>query len=85
MRLQQRPEGGAGESRAETHGRPFQTEGKAGAKALRQEPGQVLEAQGGAPCGRKRQLGVIEMERWGGESVSDLGPTEERRWNPGRQ
>lgn len=26
----------------------------------------MLEAQGGAPCGWKRQLGVIEMERWGG-------------------
>lgn len=46
VRFQQRPEGGAGGSRADTHGRPFQTEGKAGAKALRQGPRQVIGGAG---------------------------------------
>lgn len=57
VRFQLRPEGGTGR-------RPFQREGKAGTKALRQEPGQVLEVREGDSCSWKRQPGAIEMERW---------------------
>lgn len=53
----------------------FQTEGKAGAKALWQEPLQVFEEQEGDPCGWKSQLGETGTEKWRvGQSVLDLGP-----------
>lgn len=41
----------------------MQTEEKAGAKALRQEPQQVFRGLEGNPCGWKSHLGELRTER----------------------